>query len=103
MIMAKKDTVKALIKRGVSEEDAMTLIGKFNTMGAIGESSIDAIAEPGIPEDRAEAILKAIHAKPSSSSSSSRAKKVAVQEPEPVQLFETYAKFSECDAAEKKL
>jgi hypothetical protein len=72
-------------------------------MGAIGESSIDVIVELGIPEDRAESIIKAIHAKPSSSSSSSRAKKVAVQEPEPVTLFETYAKFSECDPGEKKL
>ncbi len=101
--MAKKDTVKALVKRGVSEEDAALLVTKFNTMAAIGESSIDVIVELGIPEDRAESIIKAIHAKPSSSSSSSRAKKVAVQEPEPIKLFETYAKFSECDAGEKRL
>ncbi len=101
--MAKKDTVNALKKRGVTEEEAMILVGKFNTMGAIGESSIDQIAELGIAEDRAEAIIKAIREKPSSSSSSSRTKKVAVQEPEPVKLFETYAKFGDCDAAEKKL
>ena len=100
--MAKKDTVKALIKRGVSEEDAIKLVTKFNTMGAIGESSPDDIVELGIPEDRAEEIIKAIRSKPSSSSPA-RTRKVAVQEPEPVRVFETYAKFSDCDAAEKKL
>ncbi len=29
MTMAKKDTVKALVKRGVSEEDALVLVTKF--------------------------------------------------------------------------
>ncbi len=101
--MAKKDTINALIKRKVTEEEAAILTKKYNTMGAISESSVEEIVELGIPQDRAEQILKALREKPSSSSSSTRTKKVAVQEPEPVQLFETYAKFSECDAAEKRL
>ena len=102
--MAKKDTIKALVRRGVSEEDAEMLVKSYNTIGAIGEASVEDIAACGIPEDRAEGILKAIREKPSSSSSgSSRAKKVAVQEPEPVQIFEAYAKFNDCDAAEKRL
>lgn len=101
--MAKKDTIKALVRRGVSEEDAEMLVKSYNTIGAIGEASVEDIAACGIPEDRAEGILKAIREKPSSSSGSSRAKKVAVQEPEPVQIFEAYAKFNDCDAAEKRL
>ncbi len=101
--MAKKDTIKALVKRGVSDEEAAILTNKYNTMGAIGESSVEEIVELGISEERAEQILKALREKPSASSSSSRAKKVAVQEPETIPLFETYAKFSPCDDAQKKL
>jgi hypothetical protein len=99
--MAKKDTLNALVKRGVEQADAVALVSSFNTLGAIGEASIEDIVALGIPEDRAESILKAVRSKPAASSS--KARKTVAQVPEPVRLFETSVKFGECDGVEKKL
>ena len=99
--MAKKDTLNALMKRGATLDEANALIRTFSTMAAIGESSPEAIAEAGIPEDRAAEIFASIRSRPSSSSS--RTKKAAAPEPEPPKFFETFSKLGECDAAEKKL
>ncbi len=99
--MAKKDTLNALMKRGATLEEANTLIRAFSTMGAIGESTAEAIADLGIPEDRAAAIIKAIRDKPTSSSP--RAKKAPSPEPQPAKFFETFSKLGACDAAEMKL
>jgi hypothetical protein len=99
--MAKKDTLNALVKRGVDPADAAALVASYNSLSAIGEASVEDIVAAGVPEDRAESILKAVRSKPASSSS--KARKAVVQTPEPVRLFETSVKFGECDGVEKKL
>ena len=100
--MARKDTINALIKRGVGQEDAGVLAVALKSLGAIGSSTVQEITALGIPEERAVKILAAVKDKPSSSSSS-RSRKAAVIEAEPMKLFEASVKFGECDASEKKL
>ncbi|HHH84069.1 MAG TPA: DNA-directed RNA polymerase subunit A'' [Thermoplasmatales archaeon] len=60
--MAKKDTINAFIKRGLSEEDAKKLAEKF-TISSIKKASIDDICKLGFKKKRAEEILKKIGVK----------------------------------------
>jgi len=60
--MAKKDTIKAFIKRGVSEKDAKKLAEKF-TLSSIKKASIDDICKLGFKKKESEEILKKIGVK----------------------------------------
>ena len=51
--MAKKDTMKALLNRGISDEAAALLLSKYNTLSAISAAGADALVELGLPEDEA--------------------------------------------------
>ena len=65
--MAKKDTLKALINRGVSEEVASLVLTKYTSLTSISEAGADALVELGIAQEEAEAIIVKIGKRPSSS------------------------------------
>ena len=58
--MAKKDTIKALVSRDISEEVAELLLTKYSTMSAISAASVEELVEVGLSEDEAEATLSKI-------------------------------------------
>ena len=58
--MAKKDTLKALVSRDISEEVAELLLTKYNTLSAISAASIDELAAIGLTEAEAESTLSKI-------------------------------------------
>ncbi|MCL2317635.1 MAG: DNA-directed RNA polymerase subunit A'' [Methanomassiliicoccaceae archaeon] len=53
--MAKKDTLKALVARDISEEVAGLLLTKYNTLSAISAASIEELVSLGLTEQEAEA------------------------------------------------
>lgn len=97
--MAKKDTMKALLNRGISDEAAALLLSKYNTLSAISAAGADALIELGLPEDEAVTIIQKIGKRPSSSS---KAKKV-VEEEIPVAPMEEVTEFYEYSDGEKRL
>ena len=97
--MAKKDTMKALLNRGISDEAAALLLSKYNTLSAISAAGADALVELGLPEDEAVTIIQKIGKRPSSSST---AKKV-VEEEIPVAPMEEVTEFYEYSDGEKRL
>ena len=58
--MAKKDTIAALVKRGVSEEAAALILTRYTTLGSIASAGAPALAELGIEEAEAEDIIMKI-------------------------------------------
>lgn len=80
--MAKKDTLKALVNRDISEEVAELLLTKYNTLSAISAATTEELVDVGLTEEEAESTLLKIGKRTTSAkstSTSSRAKKV-VQE-----------------------
>ena len=69
--MAKKDTLKALINRGIPEETAEKLLTKFNTLKAISDADPSEITALGIDEAEMQDVLAKIGKTSSRSSSSS--------------------------------
>jgi len=58
--MAKKDTLKALTNRNISEEVAELLLTKYNTLSAISAASVEELVEVGLSEEEAESTLSKI-------------------------------------------
>ncbi|MGE0015246.1 MAG: DNA-directed RNA polymerase subunit A'' [Candidatus Methanomethylophilaceae archaeon] len=65
--MAKKDTMNALIRRGVSEEAAALLMTKYNTLGDVEAISQGDIEDLGISSEEAESIVVKLSKRPSRS------------------------------------
>ena len=66
--MARKDTMKALINRDVSEETAALLLTKYNSLSAISAAGESELIELGLMEEEARSVLAKIGKRPSSSS-----------------------------------
>jgi len=77
--MAKKDTLKALVSRDISEEVAELLLTKYSTLSAIGVASVEELVEVGLSEEEAESTLSKIGKRVAKPSTSAKTKKV-VQE-----------------------
>jgi len=54
--MAKKDTMRALVRRGIDEETADKLAGHF-TLSALKKASLEEVQRAGLSEDQASAVL----------------------------------------------
>lgn len=63
--MAKKDTMNALIRRGVSEEAAAILMTKYRTLGEVQDISQDEIEDLGISSEEAASIVASLGKRPS--------------------------------------
>ena len=96
--MAKKDTLKALINRGVSEEVASLVLTKYTSLTSISEAGADALVELGIAQEEAEAIIVKIGKRPSSS----KVKK-EVEEVVPVVPMEEVTNWYQYSEGEKRL
>ena len=73
--MAKKDTMKALLNRDISEETAEVLLTKYSTLSAISMAGIEGVIELGIAEDVAKDVMEKI-GKRTTKTTSVKAKKV---------------------------
>lgn len=78
--MAKKDTLKALINRDISEEVAELLLTKYNTLGAISDAPMEELVDLGLSEEEAEATLSKIGKRATRPATGTKTKKVV---PEP--------------------
>ncbi|MDR1954943.1 MAG: DNA-directed RNA polymerase subunit A'' [Candidatus Methanoplasma sp.] len=58
--LAKKDTLKALVSRDISEEVAELLLSKYNTLSTISAAGIEELVEIGLTEEEAESVLQKI-------------------------------------------
>jgi DNA-directed RNA polymerase, subunit A'''' len=74
--MAKKDTLKALVSRDISEEVAELLLTKYSTLSAIGVASVEELVEIGLSEEEAESTLSKIGKRAVKPSTSTKTKKV---------------------------
>jgi len=62
--MARKDTVNALKRRGLEEEDIDILLGRYSNLGEIGSAETGELMELGFSEARSEEILGKVGRKP---------------------------------------
>ena len=97
--MARKDTMKALINRDVSEETAALLLTKYNSLSAISNAGESELVELGLMEEEARSVLAKIGKRPSSSS---RVKK-EVEETVPVEPMEEVTNFYQYNEGELRL
>lgn len=99
MIMARKDTMKALLNRDVSEETAALLLTKYNSLSAISAAGEGELVELGLMEEEARSVLAKIGKRPASSS---RVKK-EVEEVVPVEPMEEVTNFYQYNEGELRL
>ncbi len=97
--MARKDTMKALINRDVSEETAALLLTKYNSLSAISNAGEAELVELGLMEDEARSVLAKIGKRPASSS---KVKK-EVEEVVPVEPMEEITNFYQYNEGELRL
>jgi len=89
--MAKKDTLKALVSRNISEEVAELLLTKYNTLSAISAASAEELVEMGLSEEAAESTLSKIGKRTVRTAAAPAAKaKKAVQEPKSEPMEEVF-------------
>ncbi len=98
--MAKKDTMKALLNREISEETAALLLTRYNTLSAIAAAGETELVDLGLAEDEARSVLTKIGKRPASSST--KAKKV-IEEEIPVQPMEEVTNFYQYSEGELRL
>ena len=97
--MARKDTMKALINRDVSEETAALLLTKYNSLSAISAAGESELIELGLMEEEARSVLAKIGKRPVSSS---KVKK-EVEEVVPVEPMEEVTNFYQYNEGELRL
>ena len=81
--MARKDTLNALINRGISEETAEKLLGKYSTIKSVSEADVADIVALGIDEAEAADVVAKVGKKTASKTSTTtvkKAKKETVEE-----------------------
>ena len=99
MIMARKDTMKALINRDVSEETAALLLTKYNSLSAISNAGESELVELGLMEEEARSVLAKIGKRPASSSKVTK----EVEEVVPVEPMEEVTNFYQYNEGELRL
>jgi len=100
--MATKDTINALVKRGISNEVAALLASKLHSLTGINEAGLEGMVALGISQEEAEDVIAKIGKKPSSSSPSKA--KAAVEEVQPAPIaLEEVTNFYQYTDTEKDL
>ena len=79
--MAKKDTMNALIKRGIDQEVAEKLLTKYSTLSAISSADIDELTALGITEEEASSAVSKIGKRTVTQRSERTKKAEEIQEP----------------------
>ncbi|MCL2334337.1 MAG: DNA-directed RNA polymerase subunit A'' [Candidatus Methanoplasma sp.] len=91
--MAKKDTLKALTSRDISEEVAVLLLTKYSTLSAISAASIEELVALGISEAEAEATQSKIGKRTTRTAAAPVKTKKAVPEPKNEVMEEVYREY----------
>jgi DNA-directed RNA polymerase subunit A" len=100
--MAKKDTMKALVNRGVKPETAETLLVKFSTLKSIEDAGVEGLVALSIDEAEAKDVIVKI-GKTSSKTTGTKATKAAAVEAIDVKPMEIINKSHVYTDQEKKL
>jgi len=103
VIMARKDTINALLKRNISEETANLLLTKYSTLGDISHAPEADLVELGLTEDEAKNVLSKVVSTKSSSSSSSKSTKKKVEDEAKSSPMEEVTNFYTYNDTEKRL
>ncbi len=61
--MARKDTVNALRRRGIDDDDIEVLLSKFRVLGDVASANVDEVMELGYSEKEAEEIIRKANSK----------------------------------------
>ena len=101
--MARKDTLKALINRGISEENADKLLTKYSTLGSISEAEVEDLIALGIEKEDAEDIISKTKTRKSSTKSASSQTKVKEVEDVVIVPLKPVVKKREISEDEQKL
>lgn len=97
---ARKDTIKALHSRGISEETSALLLTKYSSLTAIANAGQEELVELGLMEDEAASVIAKIGKR--KASSPSKAKK-EVEDVVPVQPMEEVVKEYVLNEGETRL
>ncbi len=97
--MARKDTMKALISRGISEETAALLLTQYTSLSSISAAGEDELVKLGLMEDEAKSVITKIGKRPAPAS---RAKKV-VEETVPAAPMEEVTNWYQYSEGELRL
>ena len=100
--MAKKDTMKALLNRDISEETAEVLLTKYSTLSAISAAGIEGVIELGIAEDEAKDVMEKI-GKRTTKASPAKAKKVEEVVLDPMEIVSNPYVLSEGEERLRKI
>jgi len=99
--MAVKDTIKALVNRGVREEVAAMLAAKLKTLSGITAAGVAGIVELGISEEEAQSIVTAVGKR---APSTAKAAKAVVEEAPKVEVkMEEVTNFYQYTEAQQRL
>ena len=96
--MAKKDTMNALAKRGISEETSTLLLTKYNTLSDVGHAAEEDLIELGLTEEEAKSVLVKVGSK--KTTASTRSKKKAEEEevaPTPMEEVTDFYVYNETE------
>lgn len=99
--MARKDTKKALLNRGVSEEVSELLVSNYNSLSAISEAGVEALVDLGISDEEASSVIVKIGKRPASSGT--KAKKVVEEMAVPSVPMEEVTDFYQYNETELML
>jgi DNA-directed RNA polymerase subunit A" len=99
--MAKKDTLKALTNRGISDETANLMLTKYSSLAAISAAGAEALVELGLSDEEAAMVIDRIGKRPASSGS--KAKKVVEEQVEPLVPMEEVTNYYEYNETEIRL
>ena len=100
--MAKKDTMKALLDRGIEPEIVERLLTTYNSLKSITEAGTEGLVEFGLTEGEAKDVVAKVGKRPSRSSSSSSSKAKKAEDIEVVHM-EPVSKHREPTVMEQKL
>lgn len=100
--MAKKDTLKALMNRDISEEVSNLLLTKYNTLSAISAASNEELVELGLTEEESESVLNKIGKRTVRKTATVVKTKKTVEEPKSEPMEEVF-RTHELTDVEKKL
>lgn len=97
--MAKKDTLKALLDREISEEVSNLLLTKYNTLSAISAAGVEELVELGVEHDEATSVLakigkRTVRKTAATAKTSAKKPEVVVVKAEPMEEVRNPHKFT---------
>ncbi|MDR0309823.1 MAG: DNA-directed RNA polymerase subunit A'' [Candidatus Methanoplasma sp.] len=90
--MAKKDTLKALVSRDISEEVAGLLLTKYSTLSMVSAASAEDLVDLGLTEEEAESTLRKIGKRTTRTVPGTPKTKIAAPEPKTESIEEVFHK-----------